>query len=249
MVEGQQKINGAYRLHLILKNAVSHPPSTNQMQVWIHAFGLLDLSGRKQKIQIAYGMKLLFDELDDIVAYLQEIGHPENAYHHLIELIEQSITPEGIVQQWQDSRIRLNQAEAILLILSNFLPDRENIIPEDDLSAIRAELEQLEKSLEDKDISPIIRLYIQRQMKLIREALWEYRIRGVQVFYEAEIKAYLLSEAPEIKEQRDAPPVRKVSQVWQRINKIIDITIKAKSFLEAGVKILQLAQDAWHHVS
>jgi hypothetical protein len=246
MAEGYQKINAAFRLYVILRDAVSIPNAPNQLAAWTYAFGLGNITGRDQKIQIAYGMKLFYDELDDMLAYLREEGHPVQNYDHLMRLIEHSITPEGIVHQWQDPRSRLEQAAPILLMLSGFLPDFETVIPEVDLAGVRTDLEQLEKSLEDKDISPVIRHYIRNQINVIRQALWEYKIRGVQVFAEARIKAYVLAKAPEVEAHKDEPEVKKVNQLWQNLSKIMDAAIKIKNFLEAGAKILQLGQGEWH---
>lgn len=58
--------------------------------------------------------------------------------------------------------------------------ENEEDMPADELVSLRSELDALEKSLGETDITPYLRGFIQRQVDAIRSALKVYRVQGVK---------------------------------------------------------------------
>jgi hypothetical protein len=244
----QQRINAASRLHKILQAAVGHSQQATQLQVWATVFEVQSLSGRQQKEAVAKGIILLFGQLDRIVEYLRAAGHPENTYRELVSLMEQNVLIELINHPWQDYRTRLAHALYPLAILSNFLPDEEISVDPSEFQGIREELDELEKTLEQKEISPDVRAFVKRQIETIRNAMWEYKFRGAQVFRDAMVKAFTDPLAGDVvaKHPNDST-IKKTGNVWQRVIKLMDATIKIQAALTALQKIYQLAEGIIHH--
>jgi hypothetical protein len=244
----QQKINAAYRLHILLQNAVAQNPQALQLQIWANVFELQNLMGRQQKESVARGIILMFGQLDRVVEQLRALEHPENTYRPLVVLMEQNVLIEMIHHPWGDFPTRLTNALYPLFIFSTFLPDDENLVDPKEFQVIREELDKLEKSLADKEISPEVRTFVKRQIDRIRHAMWEYKFRGAQAFQDAMLQTFSDYTSSDVvpKHEKD-PPVQKVGHVWQSLMKVMDSTIKVQGTLTAVQKIYQLAESVGIH--
>lgn len=58
--------------------------------------------------------------------------------------------------------------------------ESEDDMPGDELTSLRSELDSLEKSLSETDMTPYLRGFVQRQVDAIRSALKVYRVQGVK---------------------------------------------------------------------
>lgn len=247
----QQKINAAYRLHVLLQAAIAQSPQALQLQVWAHAFGVQHLSGRQLKEAVTKGIILMFGQLDRVVEQLRALEHPEDTYRPLVTLIEQNVLIEMINHPWQDFPVRLTPALYPLVIFSTFLRDDEKLVDPSEFQAIREEIEKLEKSLADKDISSDVRNFVKRQIDRIRQAMWEYKFRGAQVFQDAMVQTYSDYAGSDVAStHQDDPPMRKVGHIWEKVMKVMDGTIKMQGALTAVQKIYQLVESVGihHHV-
>ncbi|MGU2417867.1 hypothetical protein [Burkholderia cenocepacia] len=63
--------------------------------------------------------------------------------------------------------------------------DAEDDLSTEDLSSLRGEIESLEQTIAETDMSPYLRSFLLRQVDAIRSALRVYRIRGVGPIGEA----------------------------------------------------------------
>lgn len=244
----EQRINAAYRLHIILSAAHAQSPQAEQFRVWANVFNVDGLSGRQQKQAVAVGITLMFRQLDHLVDQLRALNHPENSYRPLVSAMEQSISYEWLAQPWQQFRERLEKALYPLQIFSSVLPDEENLIDPKEFEAIRDELDKLEQSLSDKDISQTVRDFVKRQIDTIRTAMWEYQFRGAQVFQDAILQTVRDFANTDIAEKhKEDPPVQKLRHIWDKVMKVMDITVKVQGALTSGYKIYQLAESVGLH--
>ncbi len=240
----QQKINSAYRLHLLLQTAMAQPQQALQLQVWAKTFEVQHLTGRQQKEAVARGIILMFEQLDRVVDQLRALGHPENTYGPLVTLMEQNVLIEMINHPWQDFPTRLVNAIYPLFIISTFLTDDEKLVDPKEFQAIRTELDKLEASLAEKEISPDVRFFVKRQIDKIRHAMWEYKFRGAQTFQDAVLQTfsdYMNNDF--IATHKDDPSVQKMKHIWQNVMKAMETTVKIQGALTAAQKIYQLAES------
>jgi hypothetical protein len=241
----ERHINAAYRLLTLLQEATKQAPSVIQLQVWSNTFELQNLSGRPQKQAVMRGIDLMYQQLDYVIEQLRKRNLPENTYSQLQATFERNVQFELINHPWQDFRARI-EAEALypLVIFSNMLPDEEKLVEPTDFLAIHEELEKLEKTLSDKDISSEVRSFVMQQIATIRKAMWEYRFRGTSVFRQALVEtAQQFAESQITGEHKNDPHVQKVGYIWQKLTKVMDTTVKTQAALEAGHKIYQLAES------
>lgn len=241
-------INAAHRLLTMISAAIRQPADRTQLQVWSEVFKLQGLSGRQQKQAVATGLILMFKELDRIIEQLKAYGHPETTYRELASLLEHNISPEYLGHPWKDFATRLQAVTYPLTIINNFLPDEENPIDPKDFDEVRQELDRLERSLKDKEMSLEVRRFVASQILTIREAMWEYQFCGIRAFHDALLQAfrdYAGSDIPS--EHKDDPPIAAMNQIWTRVKEVMATTIKIGGALTAVEKIYQLAEKVGIH--
>lgn len=215
----QQHVNPAYRLHILLKAAVSKDPKWTQLRVWSSVFGLDNLSGRPQKQAVIRGFDLIYEQLDQILEYLKSNHCPKDAYQDLQAKIDTNIAPEFLNHQWESFNQALMTQVVPLAIFSAMLPHQENLIDPNELKSIREELEGFEKSLEGKGLSAEVRHYLKRQFGFIHRAMWEYQFRGLHALEDAMLDT--LREASVSREtlasHKDDPEVKEISKLWGKL--------------------------------
>lgn len=243
--------NAAYRLLMLLEAALRRPHEHTQLRVWADVFQVQDLLGRQQKNAVVTGIILMYKQLDRIVEQVKAAGHPETTYSELATLFDGNVSPEFLNHPWKDFSLRLAAAKYPLTIINNFLPDEENPIDPKEFNEVREELDKLEKSLTDKDISPEIRNFVKAQIETIRQAMWEYQFRGAEVFQDAILQTYRdYMKSDVVAKHENDPPVRKMATIWGKLMKTLDTTVKVQGGLNALYKIYQLAETVGlhHHV-
>jgi hypothetical protein len=245
----QQKINSASRLATLLEYACNQTgDNIRQLNVWAAVLGLHNLSGRNQKLAIARGIDLMYRELDHMVDQLRNLGFDEESYRPVVTSFEQNISVEYLAQLWRDFRARLQPTLYPLKILKNALPDEENSIDPAEWQKISEELNRLEESLHNAQLSPELMGFIKKQIEIIRQAIRDYPIRGAVVFYDAWFEgareAYANDEF--VKQNEDSESLKTLGKVWQHVKQITATAVKVSSFLAASQRIYQLAETSSH---
>ena len=235
-------------MHTLLAAAAAHSPQTTQIQVLAQVFKVQHLSDRALKQAVAKGVELIFEQLDRMVEQLQSLHHPEDSYHAIVATIDIVLGPEYLNQQWQDNRIRIEKILLPLNIMANWLPDEEKLIDHVEFETICEELNKLEQSLADKEVSPEVRIFVKRQISVIHKAIWEYKFRGARSFENAMVETFRDYANSNIAAEHETDlPMRKVAHIWQRIKQMMDATIKTQGALSAVQKIYELAENAGLH--
>jgi hypothetical protein len=250
MSDNNKRINAAYRLLEILGQAVAHQPQQSQIQVWISVFRLQDVQGRTQKRLVMQGIELIHEQLDRIVAQLHNMGHQENTYHELVNIIDNVVSYEYLGHQWRDQQERLQRVIYPLTIINSFLPDEEQLINLAEFDDIEEELSDLENSLNEKDISHEVRNFVQRQIEIIRKAMWQYRFRGIRAFQESALKAatdFIDNET--VAKHADDLQMQRIRHLWRKVASVITSAGKMGGSLAGIYKLYELVEKTGlHHV-
>jgi hypothetical protein len=121
-------------------------------------------------------------------------------------------------------------------------------IPEDDLSSIRAAVDELEQVAKDSDITPELRNLVLAQVRALRVALEMYKVQGYQVFEDAltnSIGVYVFNR--EIIEASAAVAPEATDSLFRKwggvFGKVADVCGKVKKMrdgLQVGLEIARL---------
>ena len=119
----------------------------------------------------------------------------------------------------------------------------EDDMPAEELATLRSELDSLEASLQDTEMTPYLRDFIQRQIDAIRTALRLYRVRGVKPIEEALHKvagAYTVEKSRvEAEHEKASEPAK---SVFARAGAVIEKTAKVADNLD---KIRKAGEGAY----
>lgn len=123
----------------------------------------------------------------------------------------------------------------------------EDMAP-DELSSLKKELDSLEKSLRDTEMSPYMRGFIERQLSAIRAALRLYPIRGVKPIEEAarQVVGTCNIEASVLAKEfvrADAPAKGVFAQVGHFIEKTAKVADNLDKIRKAGEGAYALAAN------
>jgi len=127
-------------------------------------------------------------EIEVLRVRLQALGAPEDLMHPGIARFRNYTSTANIHAGWNSFReeaIRPENRLAFMWANWTLRAEDEDDMPAEELATLRSELDSLEASLHDTDMTPYLRGFIQRQIDAIRTALRLYRVRGVKPIEEA----------------------------------------------------------------
>lgn len=236
-----KNINSASRLLELLQSIPNHPDNTQVLAVWVNLFAIGEQNPNKKSVVVAERLSAMYRELELVREQMQKANFSESLYEPSISRIEQALSTMLLSAGWNQARQYLTRETFVALsFCGEILPDEESRISSQELSAITAQVEDLQALLADSQLPPRLRALVQQHINLILTALAEYPISGALALREAARTA--LGEIVEVKEaiaeNRKAPEISKLGDIWKKVNKTADIALK-------GEKLAQLGQKAW----
>lgn len=175
-------MNPASRILAIYDKAMGFPeaPGVTILKLWGSVFGIADEANHTHEDEITAALMALRGEVDLACARLAEIGCPERLYVGYFNRVRNLASATLLPQDWSSHRRGLQSDIRLSLEWASWsLPKEEEQLPDDDLAALIAELDAIEQFLTNIDLSPKLRIFISRQIDLIRSALRHYNISGV----------------------------------------------------------------------
>ena len=133
-------------------------------------------------------LQAMRSEIELLRSKLQAIGVPENLMHPGLSRLRDVTSTAYINQAWNGLREQASKPENRLSFAwANWTlrDESEDDMPAEELTELRSELDSLEASLQDTEMTPYLRGFIQRQLDAIRSALKVYRVQGVKPIEEA----------------------------------------------------------------
>lgn len=182
-------MNTAGRLLATFEGLQKHSPGNDvpMIKVWAKVF---ELPQDDPYIEDAVVMCLQAtrSEIEVLRLRLTMLGVPENLMHPGIVRLRNYTSTANIHVNWNNFREEAVKPENLLAFMwANWTlrGEDEEDMPADELADLRSELDSLEASLNDADMTPYLRGFVQRQIDAIRTALRVYRVQGVKPIEEA----------------------------------------------------------------
>lgn len=224
------------------------PHDQPMVRVWAQVFGLSpDAPHIEDDVVIC--LQALRSEIDLLRSKLLERGAPDALMHPGLPRLRNATSTVYLNSQWAGIRDETSRPEnRVFLLWANWtLRDEDEVdMPADELMALQSELDALEKSLQETDMTPYLRGFIRRQIEAIRMALRVYGVQGVKPIEEALHQvagAYTIEKARVEAECSQASEPAK--SVFARAGTLIEKTAKVADNLDkirkAGEGIYTLA--------
>lgn len=182
-------MNTAGRLLSVYDRLVgkSRDHSIAMVKVWADVFDLPHDSPHLED-DVVTCLQAMRSEIELLRSKLQAIEAPEDLMHPGLVRLRNVTSTAYINQAWSGLRDEASKPENRLSFAwANWAlrDESEDDMPAEALAELRSELDSLEASLEDTDMTPYLRGFIQRQIDAIRNALKLYRVQGVKPIEEA----------------------------------------------------------------
>lgn len=93
--------------------------------------------------------------------------------------------------------------------------------------------------LADSNLNPVVKALVERQILSIRNALGEYKVKGVAAIKDAVHKAAgeLIENSEDIATYRDSEVVGRLGQLWMKFTLLGDSLVQINGTLESEKKI------------
>jgi hypothetical protein len=211
------------------------------LEVWAKLFEIDEQNSNKKAAVVAVRLGAMYRELERVEEQMQKANFSDSLYASSISKVEHALSTMLLPVTWNQARQYLTPEIFVALsFCGEILPDEETRIGFEELSEIRAQVDDLRTSLADSQLPPRLHALIEHHIDLILTALAEYPITGAKALREAARTA--LGEIVEVKEavaeNRKALEISKLGELWKKVNQTADIALKAE-------KLAQLGQKAW----
>lgn len=215
------------------------------IKVWVEVF---ELAPDSQSIEdnVVTCLQAMRSEMDLLRSKMAAIGAPEELMQPGMNRLRSTTSTAHINAGWNGLREEASKPEnRLALMWANWAlrGEDEDDMPADELADLRGELDSLEGSLLNTDMTPYLRDFIQRQIDAIRSALRVYRVRGVKPIEEALHKvagAYAVERSRVEAEHTKASEPAKT--VFARAGAVIEKTAKVADNLD---KIRKAGEGAY----
>jgi hypothetical protein len=215
------------------------------VKVWAEVFDLPPDSPHIED-DVVTCLQAMRSEMGLLRTKLAAIGAPENLMHPGMARLQSITSPAYIKTGWNGLSAEVSKSEnRVSFAWANWAlrAEDEDDMPAEELATLRSELDSLEASLQDTEMTPYLRDFIQRQIDAIRTALRLYRVRGVKPIEEALHKvagAYTVEKSRvEAEHEKASEPAK---SVFARAGAVIEKTAKVADNLD---KIKKAGEGAY----
>jgi len=180
-------MNSAARLHRIYNKLVAQGNDMQMVRTWADVFDIEKASPHYEDDVTACVMALRA-EIVLTRKRLDDIGAPASLTSPGFERLRAVAAPGQLHSRWHEHRINvvLPECKKIFEWAEWALrEDAELDMPADDMKELQTELASLEAVLNDAEVSPYLRDFIQRQVDTIRAALQLYGVQGARPLQDA----------------------------------------------------------------
>lgn len=240
-------MNPAARLLTIYDKLAPLPGEGAMINVWAKVFGLEPSSSHLED-DVTACVVALRQQIDFTRMRLSVHSVPHELTAPGFDRLKNLASAGHLHNAWKGHRDNILRPECrqAFAWASWVLRDEvEADMPTDDLIALRTEIESLEKSLLETEMSPYLHDFIQRQIDTIRAALRVYGIQGTRPLQEALQKvvgSYTVERADVEAENECAPEpaknlIAKTGEVIKKTAEVCDSLNKIKKFGEGALSL------------
>ena len=218
---------------------------TAMLHIWAGVFDLR-LDSRHLEDEVVTCLQALRSEIEFLRSRLAAIDAPEDLAHAGITRLRNATSTTYLNTPWKSLSTETTRPENRLCFAwANWAlrDEDEDDLPDEDLANLRTELESLETSLNEAEMTPYLRDFIQRQIDAIRAALRVYRVQGVKPIEEAlqQVAGACMLQRSGI-ETEYATASEPTKSVIKRTGEVIEKTAKVADNLD---KIRKFGEGAW----
>lgn len=218
---------------------------TPMLNVWAGVFDLR-LDSPHLEDEVVTCLQALRAEMEFLRSRLTAIDAPEDLAHVGITRLRNAASTTNLNTPWKSLSPETTRPENRLCFAwANWAlrDEDEDDLPDEELAALRTELESLESSLNEAEMTTYLRDFIQRQIDAIRAALRVYRVQGVRPIEKAlnEVAGACKLQEARIKTEY-ATASEPTKTVIQRTSDVIEKTAKVADNLD---KIRKFGEGAW----
>lgn len=205
------------------------------IKVWAEVFELPPGSPNLED-EVVTCLQAMRSEMELLRSKLAAIGAPEDLTYPGMARLRNITSTAYINAGWNDLWDEVSKPENRLSIAwANWVlrAEDEDELPSEELASLRSELDSLEASLQDADMTPYLRGFIQRQIDTIRNALRLYRLRGVKPIEEAlhQVAGAYTVEKSRVEVERESAS-EAAKSVFARAGAFIEKTAKVADNLD-----------------
>lgn len=234
----------ATRLQNIHKRlAVGRADSLSMHKVWADVFEIPADDPHSQD-WVPEAVMAFRAELDHARKQLDRLGVPPELTSSVFVRLKDAANPAVLGQTWANYKNDVSGQDMRLVLAWSVWVLRELGEPEveqQQFEAIHQHLSELEEMLQDPEVPPAIRDFVQRQVEDTRAALRKYPIQGIRALrkaVDATTGAYTTPDDEIIEELKQASPasrgvVRKSMEVLKETAEAVGHVEKLKTALEA----------------
>lgn len=183
-------MNTAGRLLAVVEalNFKIHRDTSDPMvKVWATVLEL-DVADPALEDSVVTCLQAMREELDLLSTKLTALEVPPDCCNWPIKRLRDVASTVHLNSNWYTVRDEILKPDTRMgFMWANWVlrGEDEESMPSEELASLRSELDALEQSLRDTDMTPYLRGFIQRQIDAIRTALKLYRVQGVKPIEEA----------------------------------------------------------------
>lgn len=213
------------------------------------AFSIPD-SGRRLVYEVTRMMDLFYNEIERTREQMKSSGFSSDLYEPSFQIIGERIDPGLMFNSWSGYKQSIMSTLHPLKFCSEVLPHEEELIGADELKAIEKGLQDLESILAKSELSDQAKAFVRHHIRLIRRAIRDYEIVGVEAFRTATYEGYAdyLRNEDIVLENHDKEEFTLLGKAWSGVKKAADLTVKAEKLLTAGTKLYQMGDKAADYI-
>jgi hypothetical protein len=182
-------MNTAGRLLSIYDKLTSRGLPSDKAMVWVWAevFEIPQDTPHLEDVVVVC-LQAMRGEIDLLQAKLLALGAPFDLTKPGLPRLRNAASTVYLNTKWSGLKDEASKPDnRLTFIWANWAlrEEQEDDMPAEELAALKSELDSLEASVQDTEMTPYLQGFIQRQIDAIRSALRVYRVRGVKPIEEA----------------------------------------------------------------
>ena len=239
-----ERINSATRILRVLSAIPPIHANKSAVTVWASIFQVEAKGSHREAREVSERLVLLCAETDKVRAALMEMKLGEDVYVPGLDALEGAFSSLNLAQQWPNVQQYLRpEVFTTLRFARDLMPDEESPLPAPDVEEVSRMVAELIDSLPGSTLPPDVRDFVERNARLIHEALRRYPIAGLAALREASaqgaIQLFEMKDA--VVEHSGAQEISLLGKLWTKLNGLIEQGTKVE-------KAYQLCRKTWKAV-
>lgn len=236
-----ERINSATRILRVLSAIPPIHANKAAVSVWATVFQVDSKGSHKEAREVSARLVLLCDETDKIRTALTEMKLGDDVFVPALDSLEGAFSSLNLPHPWPNVQQYLRpEVLTTLKFARDLMPDEESPLSAPDVEEVSKMVAELIDSLPRSTLPPDVRDFVERNARLIHEALSKYPITGLAALREASNQGaiQLIEMKDALVECAAAQEIGLLGRLWCKFNGLIEQGTKIE-------KAYQLGRKAW----